>query len=138
MLSIIIPTYNESQNILNLLNKIRDNLKTGTKVEVVVVDDNSPDGTGKLVEEYARGIGTVVGMTTTLKSTTATDYESDSHGEVSHNNDKDYSIKVIHRDSKYSLNICYFARDTCFSRGICFDNGCRFFSSARSHSKNDR
>jgi dolichol-phosphate mannosyltransferase len=102
-LSIIIPTYNESQNILNLLNKIRDNLKAGTKVEVVVVDDNSPDGTGKLVEEYARGIGTLAGTTATLKSTTATDYENDSHGEDSHNNDKDYSIKVIHRDSKYGL-----------------------------------
>ena len=102
-LSIIIPTYNESQNILNLLNKIRDNLKVGTKVEVVVVDDNSPDGTGKLVEEYARGIGTLAGTTATLKSTTATDYENDSHGEDSHNNDKDYSIKVIHRDSKYGL-----------------------------------
>ena len=103
MLSIIIPTYNESQNILNLLNKIRDNLKAGTKVEVLVVDDNSPDGTGKLVEEYARGNGTRAGMTATLKSTTTTDYENDSRGEDNDNNDKDYSIKVIHRDSKYGL-----------------------------------
>jgi dolichol-phosphate mannosyltransferase len=103
-LSIIIPTYNESQNILNLLNKIRDNLKGGTKVEVVVVDDNSPDGTGRLVEEYARGVGTLTGMTATIKSTAA-NYENDTRGEDNNNNnkDKDYSIKVIHRDSKYGL-----------------------------------
>jgi dolichol-phosphate mannosyltransferase len=100
MLSIIIPTYNESQNILNLLNKIRDNLKPGTKVEVVVVDDNSPDETGRLVEEYARGTGTLTGMTATIGSN-ATNYENHSRDED--NNDKDYLIKVIHRNSKYGL-----------------------------------
>jgi dolichol-phosphate mannosyltransferase len=100
MLSIIIPTYNESQNILNLLNKIRDNLKPGTKVEVVVVDDNSPDETGRLVEEYARGTGTLTGMTATIKST-PTNYENHSRDED--NKDKDYLIKVIHRDSKDGL-----------------------------------
>src|ERR687895_311500 len=59
-LSIILPTYNESQNIVNLLNKIHDKLRSGIPVEVVVVDDNSPDGTGRLVEEYARSIGTPI------------------------------------------------------------------------------
>jgi dolichol-phosphate mannosyltransferase len=102
MLSIIIPTFNESQNILNLLNKIRDNSKAGTKVEVVVVDDNSPDGTGRLVEEYARGVGALAGMMSTIEST-ATEYENDSRGEDDDNNDQDYSIKVIHRGSKYGL-----------------------------------
>ena len=101
-LSIIIPTYNESQNILNLLNKIHDNLKGGAKMEVVVIDDNSPDGTGRLVEEYARDTGTLTGMTATLECTD-TDYENYSRGEDNNINDKDYSIKVIHRDSKYGL-----------------------------------
>jgi dolichol-phosphate mannosyltransferase len=104
-LSIIIPTYNESKNILNLLDKIRHNLKPGTNVEILVVDDNSPDGTGRLVEEYARGTSTLTGMTATIKKSSASDYENDSRGEEdNNNNDKDYStIKVIHRDSKYGL-----------------------------------
>lgn len=54
MLSIIIPTYNESENILNLLESIRSRVTIST--EVIVVDDNSPDGTADLVEQYARSI----------------------------------------------------------------------------------
>lgn len=45
--SIIIPTYNESQNILNLLNQIPDNLVVTTKVEKVVAKNCSRSG-GKL------------------------------------------------------------------------------------------
>lgn len=100
MLSIIIPTYNESQNILTLLNKIRDNLRPGSNVEVVVVDDNSPDGTGRLVEEYSRHIGILTDRSTTINSTSIL-YKNNSRDEG--NNDKNYVIKVIHRDSKRGL-----------------------------------
>ena len=54
--SIIIPTYNESQNILKILKLIQDNLPKNTKTQTIVVDDNSPDGTGKLVEEYMQSV----------------------------------------------------------------------------------
>jgi len=51
-ISIIVPTYNESQNIINILNQIRENIPKGIYTQTIVVDDNSPDGTGKIVEEY--------------------------------------------------------------------------------------
>jgi len=54
--SIILPTYNESQNIIGILKLIRENLPKGIHTETIVVDDNSPDGTGKIVEDYIYGI----------------------------------------------------------------------------------
>jgi dolichol-phosphate mannosyltransferase len=51
MLSIIVPTYNESKNIEELLTRIFTVLKPNyTQYEVVVVDDNSPDGTAAIAE----------------------------------------------------------------------------------------
>lgn len=50
--SIIVPTYNESQNIIDVLKSIRKCMPDGFFAETIVVDDNSPDGTGKIVEEY--------------------------------------------------------------------------------------
>ncbi len=45
---IIIPTFNESENIERLLSAID---KIGlAKLDILFVDDNSPDGTGKLIE----------------------------------------------------------------------------------------
>jgi dolichol-phosphate mannosyltransferase len=55
-ISIIIPTYNESQNILHILKSIKDNLPKNFVTQAIVVDDNSPDGTGKLVEDYLKNI----------------------------------------------------------------------------------
>jgi len=48
---IIIPTYNEAENIARLIPAILDQ---GPHVEVLVVDDNSPDGTSGLVHELGR------------------------------------------------------------------------------------
>jgi len=49
---VIIPTYNEKENIASLTGKI---LGLPIAAEVVVVDDNSPDGTGKLLDELKSG-----------------------------------------------------------------------------------
>lgn len=49
--AIIIPTYNERDNIDKLINEIFSLEIEG--LEVVVVDDNSPDGTGKIVAEIS-------------------------------------------------------------------------------------
>src|SRR5687767_7688175 len=45
---IIVPTYNESSNIAELVTKIFGNL---TEVHLLVVDDDSPDGTAEIVEK---------------------------------------------------------------------------------------
>ena len=47
---VVIPTYNERENIARLC---RDVLSQADSIEVLVVDDNSPDGTAELVESLA-------------------------------------------------------------------------------------
>lgn len=48
-ISVILPTYNEKDNIIHLIKKIIINLKKITyEYEIVVVDDNSPDNTAKI------------------------------------------------------------------------------------------
>ena len=54
-LSLVVPTYNEKENLPLLLEKIFFELKKSKiKGEVIVVDDNSKDGTGDLVEKLKR------------------------------------------------------------------------------------
>ena len=50
--SIILPTYNESQNIIQILKSIEENLPKNLLAQTIIVDDNSPDGTGKIVDDY--------------------------------------------------------------------------------------
>jgi dolichol-phosphate mannosyltransferase len=47
---VVIPTYNERDNLPSLVEEI---LALGDRYRVLVVDDNSPDGTGKLADELA-------------------------------------------------------------------------------------
>lgn len=49
---VMIPTYNEKENIKNLINKILE-LKIDN-LHIVVADDNSPDGTWKIVKEMSK------------------------------------------------------------------------------------
>ena len=54
--SILVPTYNESQNIVGLLRSVAEHLPKNLRVETIVIDDNSPDGTGRIVEDYIRNV----------------------------------------------------------------------------------
>ncbi len=74
--SIIIPTYNESKNIISILKSIGENLPKNIHTEAIVVDDNSPDGTGKIVEDYLNQIKKLA----------------------------NYTIDVIHRTAKKGLS----------------------------------
>ncbi len=48
MISIVLATYNEKDNIANTINELFKHIKD--PLEVVVVDDNSPDGTAEVVK----------------------------------------------------------------------------------------
>jgi glycosyltransferase involved in cell wall biosynthesis len=50
--AVIVPTYNERENIEALVTQL---LALPTDVRVIVVDDNSPDGTGELADRLAEG-----------------------------------------------------------------------------------
>jgi len=47
---VVVPTYNEADNIEELITQL---LELPDEVGVIVVDDNSPDGTGQIADKYA-------------------------------------------------------------------------------------
>ena len=47
---IIIPTYNENSNIASLISIIR-NLDVKLKLDILIIDDSSPDGTALTIKE---------------------------------------------------------------------------------------
>ena len=49
--AVIIPTYNESDNIIALVEEI---VALQAVAHIIIVDDNSPDGTGQIADELAR------------------------------------------------------------------------------------
>ena len=52
-LSVIVPTFNEIGNVIELRNRVAEAL-TGIDWEMIYVDDNSPDGTAQAVREMAQ------------------------------------------------------------------------------------
>ena len=51
--SILVPTYNEIDNIKKLIKKISDVLKKNI-FEIIVIDDNSQDGTKKVLYQIKK------------------------------------------------------------------------------------
>jgi dolichol-phosphate mannosyltransferase len=51
--SIVIPTYNEKANIIILIDRLVT-IMNGKDFEIIVADDDSPDGTWRAVEEYSK------------------------------------------------------------------------------------
>jgi dolichol-phosphate mannosyltransferase len=54
--AVVIPTYNERENIARLIPEI---LSQDDRISVLVVDDNSPDGTGDVVQAMAERDGRI-------------------------------------------------------------------------------
>ncbi len=48
--TVVIPTFNERENLISLVPKV---LRLGPGYRVLVVDDNSPDGTGEVADQLA-------------------------------------------------------------------------------------
>jgi len=56
LLSLVIPTYNERNNIVPLIRQVTVALeKVIDNFEIIIVDDDSPDGTWQVAEELAKG-----------------------------------------------------------------------------------
>jgi dolichol-phosphate mannosyltransferase len=53
---VVIPTYNEIDNLAGVVDRI---LRAVPRADILVVDDNSPDGTGRLADELAAASGRV-------------------------------------------------------------------------------
>lgn len=53
---VIIPTYNEAQNLPRIVGRVRQAVPGA---DVLVADDNSPDGTGAIADDIARSDGRV-------------------------------------------------------------------------------
>lgn len=85
ILSIVLPTYNEAKNILKLIEAIRHNIPSNVLGEIIVVDGNSPDGTGRIVEDYANNIDTL--------------HDNDHQ----QNNSSRSIVKVVHQENRNGL-----------------------------------
>ena len=48
--AVLIPTYNERDNLPLIVERVRESVPAA---DVVVLDDNSPDGTGEVVAAFA-------------------------------------------------------------------------------------
>lgn len=53
---VVVPTYNEAVNLPSIVPQI---LAQNPRIDVLIVDDNSPDGTGQLADEMAAADGRV-------------------------------------------------------------------------------
>lgn len=55
LVSLIIPTYNEAKNLPLLVEEIFTTVdRSQIDIELIIVDDNSPDGTGQVAEELGK------------------------------------------------------------------------------------
>lgn len=93
-LSVIIPTYNEYENILQLVEIIKDKLPDGLFTEIIIVDDNSPDGTGRLIASY------IEDALTKLCSGIQQTHENSSNLAI---NTRESIVRLVRRENKSGL-----------------------------------
>ena len=59
---VIVPTYNEADNIQRFLTQVRND---APNTDILIVDDNSPDGTSQIAQDVADRLGQIKVMTRT-------------------------------------------------------------------------
>lgn len=93
MISIVIPTYNEAENIGDMLQSVR-NIVSDREIEFVVIDDNSEDGTAEIVEGLKSEIGNLKLIKREGKSGIGSAYKrgfQDAEGDIVVQMDADFS-----------------------------------------------
>ena len=146
---IAIPTYNEKENISRMLNSvlnlnINDTIKTKTAnnpntlpslssyinayINVLIIDDNSPDGTANIVKEYINSHKLLTANTDVNASANANlNLKTNGSGNKSANVISNYGenfeerVFIIEREKKLGLGTAYVA-----AFNFALDNGCDY------------
>ncbi len=96
----IIPTYNEADNILKIIPEVLNNTESHNDFNILVVDDNSPDGTAKLVEELNNPKVNI--LKRNMKSGLGTAYVAGFHYAIKNNYDYVFEMDAdFSHDPKY-------------------------------------
>jgi dolichol-phosphate mannosyltransferase len=99
---IVLPTYNERENIEPFLRNLRD---TVPDADVLVVDDNSPDGTGVIAEQLAGELGHITIMHRAVKNGLGSAYRAGFARVL----DQDYDV-IVSMDSDFSHDAAVIPR----------------------------
>ena len=91
---IVLPTYNERENVDAFLRKVRGTVKDA---EILVVDDNSPDGTGAVAEVVAGELGNITVLHRVDKEGLGSAYRAGFAAVL----DQDYDV-IVSMDSDFS------------------------------------
>lgn len=70
---VIIPTYNEKENIEDIVHQI---LEKDSSIDVLIVDDNSPDGTGEMADKMTKENSRILVMHREKKAGLGTAYKA--------------------------------------------------------------
>jgi dolichol-phosphate mannosyltransferase len=79
---VVLPTYNESGNIGRLIAAVRAATEAIGELEILVVDDDSPDGTAEVASQAAAGVSVIVRKGERGLATAVRRGIEESHGEV--------------------------------------------------------
>jgi len=119
--SVVIPTYNEKENIKTMLQDVVDVLPSA---DIVVVDDNSPDGTGRIVEGLSRRNEHIHLIKRKTKAGLGTAYK-DAFKFVLNTLDSDY---VFEMDADFSHNPQYIPLFLYYAQTYSLVTGSRFLN----------
>ena len=95
LVSIVVPTYNEIDNLQAIVEQINQTMnKKSYDYELIVVDDNSPDGTGILADKLAMLYKNLIVVHRTEKTGLGDAYKAgfaEAHGDIIFEMDCDFS-----------------------------------------------